>query len=99
MAHHSPAFAKNVIRKSLMALIDRELSNAEKEEVWRYFESQCAFCGAEIGKESRNGHMDHLNSKGLNHISNRVLSCAHCNGDHKLEKPWKEFLEKKIVRS
>ena len=32
----------------------------------------------------------------MNHISNRVLSCATCNGDEKLDKPWLEFLDEKV---
>jgi HNH endonuclease len=46
--------------------------------------------------------MDHLVSLakgGTNHISNRVLSCARCNGDQKREHDWREFLYSKSVSS
>ena len=34
-------------------------------------------------------------SGGTNHISNRVLSCAACNGDEKRDEDWLVFLRKK----
>jgi len=36
-----------------------------------------------------------LISGGTNHISNRVLACASCNGDEKRESDWIEFLRGK----
>ena len=39
--------------------------------------------------------VDHLMSGGTNHISNRVLSCAACNGDEKRDEDRLVFLRKK----
>jgi hypothetical protein len=48
-----------------------------------------------IARESRTGHVDHLDSDGGNGPGNRVLACARCNGDEKRERPWQEFLAEK----
>jgi len=92
--------AKNTIKRSLRAIVDRELSATEKSAIWNHFSSQCAYCGKELSREDREGHIDHLiptTSGGTNHISNRVLSCPTCNGDEKREEDWKSFLNRKIV--
>ena len=95
MASHSPSQAKNAIRRSLLAIVDPELSNEERATVRAYFENRCAYCDRAIETE-RAGHIDHLESRandGRNHIFNRVLACALCNGDLKREGGWEEFLK------
>jgi hypothetical protein len=100
MPRITPSMAKNTIKRSLRAIVDRELSATEKTAIWNHFSSQCAYCGKELTREDREGHIDHLiptTSGGTNHISNRVLSCPTCNGDEKREEDWKSFLNRKIV--
>jgi hypothetical protein len=67
--------------------------------LWEFFGSACAYCGGPLKRGQREGHVDHLvptTDGGVNHISNRVLSCATCNGDEKLDRPWLEFLGEKV---
>jgi hypothetical protein len=100
MPRITPSMAKNTIKRSLRAIVDRELSATEKTAIWNHFSSHCAYCGKELTREDREGHIDHLiptTSGGTNHISNRVLSCPTCNGDEKREEDWKSFLNRKIV--
>ena len=92
---HSISQAKNHIRKTLWKLVDKEPSRQEKAALWRYFNSECAYCGRKLSKADRNGHLDHLDaglSVGRNHLSNRVLACNICNGDEKREMDWEKFL-------
>ena len=63
--------------------------------MWKHFHEQCAFCGKKLKREDRKGHADHLvpaAEGGHNHIFNRVLACASCNGDEKLDHHWLQFL-------
>jgi 5-methylcytosine-specific restriction endonuclease McrA len=56
------------------------------------------YCGVEINRQSRKGHLDHLipsSEGGSNNIHNHALSCSTCNGDEKREKPWGTFLREK----
>lgn len=90
--------AKNMIKRSLLAIIDPYPSKAEIDLLWKYFQSSCAYCGVEINRESRTGHMDHVVSSALggsNSIYNHVLSCSRCNGDEKREESWRSFLQRK----
>ncbi|BCG47929.1 hypothetical protein GEOBRER4_n2782 [Citrifermentans bremense] len=99
MAKITPAMAKNTIKRSLRAIVDRELTYPEKAAIWTYFSSRCAYCGGELARMAREGHMDHLvpvQCGGTNHISNRVLSCPRCNGDEKREADWRSFIERKV---
>lgn len=99
MSRVTPSMAKNTIKRSLRALVDRELSATEKTAIWVHFSSQCAYCGKKLTRVCREGHIDHLiptTSGGTNHISNRVLSCSTCNGDEKREEDWISFLDRKI---
>lgn len=90
--------AKNKIKRSLGAICDPHPSKKEEKDLWEYFNSQCAYCGNEIEKGSRTGHLDHLvpsSEGGTNSIFNHALSCAKCNGDEKREEKWDSFLKKK----
>ena len=99
MPKHTPAQAKNAIRRALRAVIDPELKKKHTDELWSYFESRCAYCDSPLDREQRQGQMDHLvptNRGGTNHFSNRVLACAPCNGDHRREKDWMGFLQEMV---
>ncbi|WP_394562178.1 HNH endonuclease [Aquipseudomonas alcaligenes] len=100
MAKNTPSMAKNMIKRSLLAVIDPYPSKAEIDLLWKYFQSSCAYCGVEISRESRTGHMDHVVSSALggsNSIYNHVLSCSRCNGDEKREESWQSFLTRKAT--
>jgi hypothetical protein len=99
MSRVTPLMAKNTIKRSLRSIVDRELTESEKSEIWQYYSAKCAYCGKTLAKAGREGHIDHLvptTSGGTNHISNRVLSCPQCNGDEKREEEWQSFLNRKI---
>ncbi len=90
--------ARNAIKRALRELIDPSPTIEEADELWRHFQSRCLYCGAILGREEREAHLDHLDSShagGASAIGNRVLACGGCNGDNKRETPWREFLEKK----
>jgi hypothetical protein len=94
----TPSYAKNVIRRALRSVVDAEPDNHDVSRMWKHFESTCAYCGHLLIKTNREGQADHLVSAtrgGINHISNRVLSCPPCNGDEKRDEDWLEFLRKK----
>lgn len=95
MPKMTPGYAKNTMRRALRAVIDPEPSTSEIAKLWEYFVSACAYCGRPLSRGNREGHVDHLISGGTNHISNRVLSCAVCNGDEKRDEDWVVFLRKK----
>jgi len=94
----SPSLAKNMIRRSLRAIIDPHPRDEEITEAWQFFGGLCVYCGKTITLGSKDMHLDHLDSEtvgGSNHISNRVPACATCNEKEKRELPWLEFLERK----
>lgn len=97
MGRASLGQAKNIVRRALRAILDREPSHSEKTRVWAHFKSACAYCGKKLLRAARNAHLDHLVHRGPNHISNRVLSCGICNGDEKRDRDWLEFLREKAV--
>ncbi|MBS1958992.1 MAG: HNH endonuclease [Bdellovibrionales bacterium] len=89
----APSQARSDIRSCLKEIVD-PFSEKDKDSVWEFFDSHCAYCNQPIERTSRLGHMDHLVPKkdGLNHISNRVLSCNVCNGDEKRDSSWRDFI-------
>lgn len=89
--------ARNTIRRALRAILDHEPKASEITRLWEYFESSCAYCGITLSKNDRKAHVDHLVHNGPNHIGNRVLSCAQCNGDEKRDRAWLEFLREKVT--
>lgn len=94
----TPGFVKNIIRGSLREIIDPSPTKTQRTQIWSYFNSECAYCGKKLNKTKKEGHIDHLVSSaldGVNHISNRVLSCATCNEKEKLDKAWEKFLKSK----
>lgn len=92
------AYTKNIIRRAFRELVDHSPSRREITLLWEFFESSCAYCGAQLSRKNKEGHIDHLvaaSQHGANHISNRVLSCANCNEKEKLDQPWEQFLQYK----
>ena len=98
MAKDTPSMAKNKMRRCFKAILDPYPTKQEENQLWGYFDSTCAYCGKEIERKSRTGHLDHVISSsegGSNSIFNHVLSCATCNGDEKREEDWFSFLSRK----
>ena len=97
MGKQTPGLTRNQIRRSLRELVDPSPTDKEKNEIRKFFNYECAYCGKRI-KQSKEGHIDHLVSSalgGVNNISNRVLSCADCNEKEKLDMAWEKFLSQK----
>ncbi|WP_123985202.1 hypothetical protein [Taibaiella soli] len=92
MAKNTPSYANNIIRRTLKTILDRELTEKEKTDIWTYFDSRCCYCDRQLDRKKREGDMDHLEANRCNHISNRVLSCSPCNAHEKREYPWVKFL-------
>ena len=91
----TPGYVKNIIRRSFREIIDPSPSKDDETKIWKYFQNECAYCGAQLQKSKKEGHIDHLlpsSLDGPNHISNRVLSCATCNEAEKLDGEWHEFI-------
>ena len=94
----TPGYVRNMIRRSLREICDPSPTKKDEQYIWDYFDSECAYCGRKLNKASKDGHIDHLVSVALggsNCISNRVLSCANCNANEKLDMPWEKFLIQK----
>jgi len=87
-----------MLNRALQVVVDHEPKNSQITELWDFFSYECAYCGKKLRKGKKEAHIDHLvptSRNGLNHISNRVLSCAKCNENEKKEMTWKKFLRKK----
>ncbi len=100
MPKNTPSMTKNQMRRCLVAILDPHPSKSEVDELWAYFDSTCAYCGAQLERSARTGHLDHIqptSDRGTNSIYNLVLSCARCNGDEKREGAWVTFLENKVT--
>ena len=94
----TPGYVKNMIRRSLREIVDPSPTKEDEERIWKFFNSECAYCGKPLSKLQKQGHIDHLFPSSLggpNHISNRVLSCATCNEAEKLDRAWQEFMVQK----
>jgi hypothetical protein len=99
MAKHTPSIAKNQMRRCLRAIVDPLPTVAETAALWEYFQCKCAYCGADLSAEKRNGQLDHVEAHskgGTNSIFNHVLSCGPCNGDDKRELAWEAFLAQEV---
>lgn len=87
----SLSVAKNAMHRAIEGLYYRPLKNDEKDRIWKYSHSHCAYCNKRIDRVLRHGHMDHLDCSaagGGNYIRNRVLACKECNGNEKREQNW-----------
>jgi len=94
----SPSQARNAIKRCLKSVIDPKPDKAGIDQLWEHFDARCAYCGQDLDRASREGHVDHLIAEtdgGCNRLGNRVLSCGTCNGDEKRELDWEEFLAAK----
>lgn len=90
--------AKNAMRRAVADLLCRPLTPQQKNQIWEYFGSHCAYCDKFVDRTLRHGHMDHLHcsaTDGVNYIRNRVLACKECNGNEKRDLDWQGFLELK----
>jgi hypothetical protein len=95
MAATSVSAAKNRMARAVESILDSW--PASTDPIWDFFSSECAYCGVKLVKGERLGHIDHATSKAGNHMGNLVLACSVCNGDEKLDKNWREFLEQKVA--
>jgi hypothetical protein len=98
MPRYTIAYAKNIMRRAIRAIIDAEPTRYEIATIWEYFKGECAYCGRKLTRQSKEGHIDHLVSaalRGGNELANRVLSCGPCNGNEKRDMPWEDFLRLK----
>ena len=82
--------AKNVMLRAMQEILDP--SPLDVGPVWDYFESRCAYCDRPLDIGGRSAHIDHAEAAGGNHLGNLVLSCGTCNGDHKRDMPWRDFV-------
>jgi hypothetical protein len=90
-----PAWVKNISRRVLWAAFDRDLTRPERQEMAKFFDNRCAYCGGSLSLRWHADHVISVDNGGSNHISNRVPSCAKCNEDEKQERDWLEFLTAK----
>jgi hypothetical protein len=92
--------AKNALARSLRALIDPYPTKSEKNQIWIFFNNECAYCGVPLNRPDRKGHIDHLDalsSGGTNHLGNCILACYRCNGDLRRDSEWRQFLKSVAV--
>ena len=87
--------AKNRMRRAINAIVDPW--PRDEARVWAHFGNVCAYCGAELDRKAREGHLDHAVPSGGNQIGNLVLACATCNGDEKLAEDWAAFTTRKVA--
>lgn len=88
------------MRRCLIAVLDSHPSHTDISALWQYFSSSCAYCGVQLERLARSGHLDHVvasSSGGTNDIHNHVLACGRCNGDEKREGSWQSFLARKVT--
>lgn len=95
MAATSVSAAKNRMARAVDSIMDPW--PASKNAIWDYFASTCAYCGTELVKAERRGHIDHATPGAGNHLGNLVLACSVCNGDEKLDMNWRDFLREKVA--
>jgi len=87
------SMAKNVMRRSLSALLDPPASAADQARLRLHFDGCCAYCA--IRPAPRSAHLDHARSGGGNGVGNLLYACSLCNGDEKRERDWEDFLREK----
>jgi hypothetical protein len=94
-ANYSPSFAKNIIRRSLKAIIDPHPTKAQLGLLLAHFGDSCAYCGKRIHVYPKDAQLDHVISDGPNNISNRLYACEDCNEKEKRDADWQVFLRAK----
>ena len=85
--------AKNLMRRAVEEIVDPGPRSVD--QLWGFFDGHCAYCGRELDRAQREGHIDHAESAGGNYLGNLVLACSGCNGDEKREGDWRTFLSQK----
>ena len=85
--------AKNRMNWTVKEILDPGPRSVDP--VWEHFEARCAYCGKELSRDDRDGHVDHADPDGGNGLGNLVLACESCNGDEKREESWHSFLRRK----
>jgi 5-methylcytosine-specific restriction endonuclease McrA len=85
--------AKNRMRRTVEEILDPGPRNVNA--LWEHFGAQCAYCGKDLNRDRREGHIDHADPDGGNDLGNLVLACGSCNGDEKREESWQGFLRRK----
>lgn len=91
----SPSIAKNAVKRCLWEIACPSPSDKLKVEIWKHFDSKCAYCYRTLVREQHEGHIDHLvpvAALGQSSRSDFVLACPSCNGDGKRELDWESFL-------
>ena len=94
-ANYTPSFAKNIIRRSLTAILDPHPTAAQLRELVGHFGTDCAYCGKRIHAYPKDAQLDHIDSTGPNNISNRLYACEDCNEKEKRDADWRQFLRLK----
>ena len=87
--------AKNLMRRAVDEIVDPGPRSVDS--LWEYFDARCAYCRRELSRDRREGHVDHADAAGGNHLGNLVLACGSCNGDEKREESWRDFLHAKTA--
>jgi hypothetical protein len=85
--------AKNLMRRAAEEIIDPGPRSVD--QLWEFFDGRCVYCARDLNRELREGHIDHADAAGGNHLGNLVLACGSCNGDEKREEDWRAFLAQK----
>ena len=85
--------AKNLMRRATEEIVDPGPRSVD--QLWEFFNGRCVYCDRELNRGLREGHVDHAESAGGNHLGNLVLACGGCNGDEKREADWRVFLSLK----
>lgn len=57
MAKDTPLMAKNKMRRCLIIILDPQPSSGEVQRLWNFFQSSCAYCGCQLDRLSRTGHL------------------------------------------
>lgn len=94
-ANYSPSFAKNIIRRSLTAVLDPHPTKSQLAQLVHHFGDACAYCGNRIHAYPKDAQLDHIDPNGPNNISNRLYACEDCNEKEKRDANWREFLRSK----
>jgi len=98
MPRVTTAYVKNIVRRGFNELIDPEPTSEERNHIWLFFDSCCAYCGQRLNREKQEGRIDHAvaaSDEGHNGMANRVLACGPCNDHEKRNEPWESFLRRK----